>query len=103
MIVRTWHGCVPLQHQQGFAEHLKITGVQHAKATTGNQGAFFRQEIQGNYAHFFLATYWDSLEAIKRFAGESYQIAVTYPDDEAFALISDPYVFHHQVDEIAKL
>ncbi|MGO4745011.1 hypothetical protein [Serratia quinivorans] len=103
MIVRTWHGCVPLQHQQGFSEHLKVTGVQHAQATAGNQGAFFRQEIQGNYAHFFLATYWDSLEAIKRFAGEDYQIAVTYPDDEAFALISDPYVFHHQVDEIATL
>ncbi|MDU0909778.1 MAG: hypothetical protein E7A99_24655, partial [Klebsiella pneumoniae] len=22
MIVRTWHGCVPLQHAEGFARHL---------------------------------------------------------------------------------
>jgi heme-degrading monooxygenase HmoA len=103
MIVRTWHGCVPLQHRQGFAEHLNVTGVQHARRIAGNCGAFVRQEVQGDYAHFFLATYWESLEAIKHFAGEVYQVAVTYPDDEAFALISDPYVFHHQVDEIIAL
>lgn len=103
MIVRTWHGCVPLQHQQGFTDHLTVTGLQHAEATAGNLGAFVRQEIQGQYAHFFLATYWESLAAVKRFAGEDYQVAVTYPDDEAFALISDPYVFHHRVDEIATL
>ncbi|RZV01497.1 UNVERIFIED_ORG: hypothetical protein EOZ59_1455 [Serratia quinivorans] len=103
MIVRTWHGCVPLQHQHAFANHLNVTGVQHAKDTAGNHGAFVRHEIQGNYAHFFLATYWDSLEAIRRFAGEDYWVAVTYPDDEVFALISDPYVFHHQVDGITTL
>ena len=102
MIVRTWHGCVPLQHRQGFADYLNVTGVQHAKTITGNLGAFVRQEVQGDYAHFFLATYWESLSAIKRFAGEEYQVAVTYPDDEVFALISDPYVFHHQVDKIVE-
>ncbi|HGM5806232.1 TPA: hypothetical protein ACKP33_005440 [Serratia marcescens] len=103
MIVRTWHGCVPLKYQQGFADHLAVTGVQHAKAIAGSCGAFVRQEIQGEYAHFFLATYWESLAAVKDFAGEEYQIAVTYPDDERFSLISDPYVFHHQVEEIAAL
>lgn len=103
MIVRTWHGCVPLQHRQGFADHLAVTGVQHAKATAGNCGAVVRQELQGDYAHFFLATYWESLEAIRLFAGENYQQAVTYPDDEAYGLISDPYVFQHRVTEIAAL
>jgi heme-degrading monooxygenase HmoA len=100
MIVRTWHGCVPLKHRQGFSDHLNVTGVQHAEATFGNLGAFVRQEVQGEYAHFFLATYWASLAAIKDFAGEAYQVAVTYSDDEVYGLISDPYVFHHQVNEI---
>lgn len=103
MIVRTWHGCVPLQHRKGFAAHLNATGVQHAKATAGNCGAFVREEVQGEYAHFFLATYWASLPAIKNFAGKQYQVAVTYPEDEAFGLISDPYVFHHWVDEVTTL
>ena len=32
MIVRTWHGCVPLQHAEGFARHLERTGVEHAQS-----------------------------------------------------------------------
>ncbi|MCG3024304.1 hypothetical protein KZ310_33890, partial [Escherichia coli] len=30
MIVRTWHGCVPLLHAEGVALHLQRTGVKHA-------------------------------------------------------------------------
>ena len=54
-------------------------------------------------AHFFLATYWDDLSSIKAFAGDDYQIAVTYPDDEQYELISDPYVFHHAVSTQTEL
>lgn len=44
MIVRTWHGCVPLQHAEGFARHLELTGVEHAQSIAGNRGALVRQE-----------------------------------------------------------
>lgn len=103
MIVRTWHGCVPLAHAAGFARHLDLTGVEHSRSIKGNLGAFVRRETQGQWEHFFLATYWQDIEAIKAFAGEDYQVAVTYPDDEAFELLSDPYVFQHQVREIVTL
>ena len=43
------------------------------------------------------------MEAIKAFAGEKYQLAVHYPDDERFELVADPYVFHHKVDQITPL
>ena len=103
MIVRTWHGCVPRAHEAGFAEHLERTGVQNSRSIEGNLGAFVRQEVQGEWMHFFLATYWVDLEAVKAFAGDNYHIAVTYPDDEQFELLSDPYVFQHQVSEISPL
>ncbi|MEZ3498605.1 hypothetical protein [Pantoea sp. KPR_PJ] len=103
MIVRTWHGCVPVKHAEGFSEHLQKTGVNHARSTSGNRGAYVRRETQNEWEHFFLATYWDDLEAIKAFAGETYQVAVTYKDDEQFALLSDPYVFHHRVESASPL
>lgn len=93
MIVRTWHGCVPLQHAEGFAKHLELTGVEHARGIPGNRGALVRRENQGEWAHFFLATYWQDLAAVKAFAGEDYHVAVTYPDDEVFELLSDPTCF----------
>jgi heme-degrading monooxygenase HmoA len=103
MIVRTWHGCVPRQHASRFAAHLQRTGVEHALSIAGNLGAFVRQEAQGDWEHFFLATYWESLTAIVQFAGENYEVAVVYPDDEQFELLSDPYVFQHEVQQIQPL
>lgn len=103
MLVRTWHGCVPLKHAEAFSRHLDETGVRHAQQTPGNKGAFVRRETQGEWEHFFLATYWRDLAAVKAFAGEDYHVAVTYEDDEKFELLSDPYVFQHEVESVAAL
>lgn len=103
MIIRTWHGCVPLKYAEGFAQHLQKTGFEHAKRTAGNRGASVRREKQSGWEHFFLATWWDDLEAVKAFAGEDYHVAVTYHDDEQFELLSDPYVFQHHVQSISDL
>lgn len=43
------------------------------------------------------------LAAVKAFAGEDYHVAVTYPDDDAFELLSDPYVFQHEVEVVSPL
>ncbi|MCY0583096.1 hypothetical protein, partial [Klebsiella pneumoniae] len=67
------------------------------------RGALVRQENQGEWAHFFLSTYWQDLAAVKAFAGEDYHVAVTSPDDEAFELLSDPYVFQHEVEVVSPL
>jgi len=47
--------------------------------------------------------YLQGLHAVKVFAGESYHMAVTYPDDEEFELLFDPYVFQHVVEIISPL
>jgi heme-degrading monooxygenase HmoA len=103
MIVRTWHGCVPLKHAEGFAKHLEKTGVEYSRSIRGNRGALVHRETQGSWEHFFLATYWHDLDAVKAFAGEHYNVAVTYPDDEVFELLSDPYVFQHEVEAVSPL
>ncbi|GKW10564.1 MULTISPECIES: hypothetical protein [Pectobacterium] len=103
MIVRTWHGCVPLEHAEGFATHLQLTGVTHSQSIPGNQGAFVKRVTQGNWEHFFLATYWTNIDAIKAFAGEDYHTAVTYHEDDKFCLLSDPYVFQHEIEAVHPL
>ena len=103
MIVRTWHGCVPKAFGDDFAVHLQKTGVEHARGVSGNCGTFVKRMPFQNYEHFFLATYWESIEAVKNFAGEDYQLAVHYPEDDRFQLVADPYVFHHSVAEIRDL
>ncbi|MBZ6667396.1 hypothetical protein [Klebsiella michiganensis] len=103
MIVRTWHGCVPVEFGDAFAVHLQATGVQHSQGISGNAEAFVRRETQGEWEHFFLATYWHNLDAVIAFAGEAYHVAVTYADDEQFHLLSDPYVFQFDVAEVVAI
>ncbi len=102
MIVRTWHGCVPLQHAEGLPATSSGPAWNTLRASPAT-GALVRQENQGEWAHFFLATYWQDLAAVKAFAGEDYHVAVTYPDDDAFELLSDPYVFQHEVEAVSPL
>jgi heme-degrading monooxygenase HmoA len=100
MIVRTWHGSVPRANGDAFARHLERTGVMHARSLAGNRGAFVERRVQDELEHFFLATCWESLEAVKAFAGEDFRLAARYPEDEQFGLVSDPLVFHHEVAEV---
>ena len=39
---------------------------------------------------------WDSLEAIKRFAGDSHEQAQYYPEDKNFLLEFEPTVQHYE-------
>lgn len=100
MIVRTWHGAVPLEKAAAFRDYLEQTGVTETKATPGNLGAYVYHETQDQYEHFFLVTYWESYAAVRRFAGQSPHIAVTYPEDSVYSLISDPIVLHHEVQTL---
>ncbi|NNS08757.1 antibiotic biosynthesis monooxygenase [Erwinia sp. JH02] len=50
-----------------------------------------------------MSYYWQDLQSVKTFAGESYHVAVTYPGDEEFELLSDPYVFQHVVENVVPL
>jgi heme-degrading monooxygenase HmoA len=100
MILRSWHGAVPLDSGDAFEQYLRATGIAEAKALSGNLGVFHKRVAQGNLEHFFLLTYWDSWESIRQFAGERPYIAVTYPEDGRYGLISDPIVLHQEVHEI---
>ena len=97
MISRTWHGIVPLEHKQSFKDYLNKTGVSYAMAIQGNRGAYVKIVEQNEWAHFFLCTIWETMDSVVEYAGSNPEIAVTYPEDEQYGLISDPIVIHQEV------
>jgi hypothetical protein len=42
-------------------------------------------------------TLWDSVESIKRFAGEDIHKARYYPEDKDYLLEMEPHVTHYEV------
>lgn len=97
MISRTWHGIVPINMKDEFEKYEYETGVKDTKSVKGNRGAYLKIVEQGEYAHFFLCTKWDSMDSVIEYAGADPTIAVTYPEDEKYGLISDPIVILQEV------
>lgn len=97
MIARTWHGRTPAAKAGAYHEFLLRTGIADYRATPGNRGVLVQQRIEGDVAHFILTTLWDSIDSIKRFAGQQYERARYYPEDDDFLLEREPFVTHAEV------
>lgn len=97
MISRTWHGMVPLEMRDAFEKYEYETGVKDTLAIDENCGAFLKIVEQDEDAHFFFCTKWDSMASMIAYAGNNPTIAVTYPEDEKYGLISDPIVIIQEV------
>lgn len=97
MITRKWHGRVPAAKAERYYEYLLRTGLADYRNTPGNLGVLVERWTEGEVSHFLITTLWESLEAIKRFAGEDYQLARYYPQDDDFLLEREPFVRHASV------
>ncbi|HEX6057448.1 MAG TPA: hypothetical protein VFZ11_00425 [Gemmatimonadaceae bacterium] len=97
LIARTWHGRVPTAKADAYDEFLARTGYADYRATPGNRGLLALRRTEGDVTHFVLTTFWDSVEAIRRFAGEEIERARYYAEDDEFLLEKEPFVTHHEV------
>ncbi|HET7601057.1 MAG TPA: hypothetical protein VFK09_12235 [Gemmatimonadales bacterium] len=99
MIARTWHGVVPSARADEYYRYLQRTGLPDYRATRGNRGVTVLRREEGDRTHFLLLTLWDSMDAIRAFAGEEVERARYYPEDRAFLLELEPNVTHYEVLE----
>ena len=97
MIARTWHGRVPAAKADAYFAYLQRTGIPDYQRTPGNRGVYVFRRVEGGEAHFLLTSLWDSLEAIRAFAGDDLERARYYPEDTAYLLELEPKVTHYEV------
>jgi heme-degrading monooxygenase HmoA/uncharacterized damage-inducible protein DinB len=66
-------------------------------ATPGNRGVYLLRRREGGRARFRVLSLWDSLDGIRRFAGEDPERARYYPEDARFLEALAPQVEHFDV------
>ncbi len=69
MVVRMWHGRVPAEKGDAYFAYLRRAGLADYAATAGNRGVHVLRRTENGVSHFLLTSYWESLEAIRAFAG----------------------------------
>ena len=97
MIARTWHGRVPAAKADAYHGYLLRTGLADYQSTPGNRGVLALRRTENDVTHFVLTTLWDSVDAIRRFAGEDCLRARYYPEDDDFLLEREEWVVHYEV------
>ncbi len=98
-IARLWHGAVPAAKGDAYAAYLRRTGVPDCRATPGNRGVQVLRRTVGDVEHFLFISWWDSLSAIRGFAGTDVERARYYPEDRDYLIELEPTVAHYEVLE----
>lgn len=97
MIARIWHGTTKPTDSDEYLEYLNKTGIPDYRRTKGNLRAFVLRRTENETTHFLTLSFWDSIESIKNFAGEDYEKARYYPQDEDFLLTFEENVTHYEL------
>jgi heme-degrading monooxygenase HmoA len=97
MIARIWRGAVLSEDSDAYADYMQDTGVAGYARTPGNRGVWMLRRDLGDRTEFVMFTLWDSIEAIKGFAGEDYETAVFYPEDDRFLVERELKSAHYEL------
>ncbi len=86
MISRVWHGWTTRENANAYETLLRSEVLPGIHRVRGFKGAHVLRRDLRDEVEFVTITLFDSLEAVKQFAGEDYEVAVILP--EAHRLLS---------------
>ena len=97
MIARIWHGRTRIEDYDEYTEFMKVKAIPDYQKTDGYIKLAFLRNTNENVGHFTLITFWKNLDVIKNFAGENFEKAKYYAEDEKFLLEFEDKVIHYEV------
>jgi len=102
LVARTWRGSTDAGDADAYLAYLRATGLAAYGTTPGNRGVFAFRRIVDGRAEWLLVTLWDSLDAVRTFAGATDRDAdptraVFYPEDDRFLTARDASATHYDV------
>jgi heme-degrading monooxygenase HmoA len=97
MIARLWRGWTSLEDADAYVDYFNESGIRAYRATPGNGGAWILRRSQQDRTEFITLSFWDSLDAIRGFAGENAAQAVFFPEDDCYLIDRELHVDHYEL------
>jgi len=96
-VARIWKGRTLESKADEYEAYLNQSGISKIRATPGNLGAYVLRRTSDGKTEFVVISLWESLDAVRRFAGPDYQKAVILPKDRQYLLEVEPNVVHYEI------
>ena len=97
MIARLWHGYTKPENADAYHQLLLAEILPGIHRVPGYQGSYLLRRDMGHEVEFATVTLWDSLAAVREFAGEDYEVAVVPPAGQRLLDRFDARSAHYDV------
>ncbi len=97
MIARHWRGWTNRRDADAYETLLKETVLPGLKAIEGYRGGFVLRSESGDEMEFVVVNLFDSLESVRRFAGEDYCTPIFEPEARRLLSRIEPVAKHYEV------
>jgi len=98
-ISRHWRGIAKLEEADHYIHHLRNDTFPKLARIEGFIKASILRRPLGEGTEFLIVTTWQSIEAVRKFTGESAETAVVPPSVQAMMVEYDREVAHYEVVE----
>ncbi len=97
-VARLWRGrAADAARGRAYLSHLEADVLPVLDGIRGYRGARVLRRSDGEGVEFLVLTFWDSMEAVRRFAGREPERAVVEPRARAVLVDFDDRVRHYDV------
>ncbi|MGH9642111.1 MAG: antibiotic biosynthesis monooxygenase [Terriglobales bacterium] len=97
MIARMWHGWTRPENADAYENLLRDEMFPSIRQIAGARGAYLLRRSGKEEVEFVTITLFDSMDAVRRFAGENYETAVLHPKAHALLSRYDAKSEHYEV------
>lgn len=96
MISRVWHGRTTRENADAYEELLRTEILPGIQRVPGYRGASLLRRDVDDEVEFVTITRFDSLDAVREFAGEDYELAVIEPEARRLLSTFDEQSAHYE-------
>jgi heme-degrading monooxygenase HmoA len=97
MIARLWRGVAVAGNADAYQRHATDTVFPALRAIAGHRGAYLLKRATGGRTEFLAVTLWDSMDAVRSFAGTDPETAVVEPEACAVLAEFDDFARHYEI------